>query len=82
MIEDELRAETKKWLEKIEQKLPNVNVNSKEKGDQFLKNIHAYVSDSKHFLEKGDLVRAFEAVIWAWSWLEIGLEMGELKSSE
>ncbi|OYT56038.1 MAG: hypothetical protein B6U68_03995 [Candidatus Aenigmarchaeota archaeon ex4484_14] len=65
MIEDELRAETKKWLEKIEQKLPNVNVNSKEKG-----------------LEKGDLVRAFEAVIWAWSWLEIGLEMGELKSSE
>jgi len=36
-----------------------------------LKNIDAYLSDSKYFLEKNDLIRAFEAVIWAWAWMEI-----------
>ncbi|RLI96601.1 MAG: DUF357 domain-containing protein [Candidatus Aenigmatarchaeota archaeon] len=81
MTEEQLKKETKKWLEKIEKKLSGVRSHD-EKGDYFLKNINAYVSDSKHFLEKGDLVRAFEAVIWAWAWLEIGLELDKLESPE
>ncbi|MGB3943369.1 MAG: DUF357 domain-containing protein, partial [Methanothrix sp.] len=36
------------------------------------------LSDSRHFSEKGDPIRAFEAVIWAWAWIEIGLEVGIL----
>jgi len=76
-IEDELRSETLKWLERIEDRIKKVEGNSK-----FLENIKAYISDSKYFIEKGDLVRAFECVVWAWAWLEIGLEVGKLRDED
>ncbi|RLI77618.1 DUF357 domain-containing protein [Archaeoglobales archaeon] len=75
MLEDELRSETLKWLERLEKKIKNV-----EGDDRFLRNINAYAEDTKFFLDKGDLIRAFECVVWAWAWLEIGLEVGKLKS--
>lgn len=72
VISEDLKKETEKWLEKIE----NLEVESKtEKGQEFKKNIESYISDSKHFLEKGDLIRAFEAVVWAWAFLEISKEL-------
>ncbi|MCK5234032.1 MAG: DUF357 domain-containing protein, partial [Candidatus Aenigmarchaeota archaeon] len=37
--------------------------------------------DTNHFLEKKDYVRAFEAVVWAWAWLEIGKEVGAIKET-
>ncbi len=49
------------------------------KGEEFLVNINAYMSDTNHFKEKEDFVRAFEAVVWAWAWLEIGKEAGFLE---
>ncbi len=74
-VEEELRAETLKWLEKIE--------SIKFSGERdFVENIMAYISDSKYFLEKGDLVRAFECVVWAWAWLEIGRDYGFLEVIE
>ncbi len=72
-VEEELRKETVKWLEKIEGKIEGV-----KGSERFMRNIKAYIIDSKYFLDKGDLVRAFECVVWAWAWLEIGLEIGEL----
>ena len=72
-LETDLRAETLKWLEKAESLFSEISGNA-----QFIDNISAYISDSKYFLEKGDLIRAFEAVIWAWAWMEIGLETGVL----
>ncbi|MCK4428741.1 MAG: DUF357 domain-containing protein [Candidatus Aenigmarchaeota archaeon] len=68
----ELKKETEKWLSKIEK--INFTANN-EKGEEFKTNIEAYVKDSKHFSEQGDLVRAFEAVIWAWAFLEISDEL-------
>ncbi|MBO8180529.1 MAG: DUF357 domain-containing protein [Archaeoglobus sp.] len=72
-MEEELREETLKWLRRIEERMSGID------GDkEFMENIRAYISDSHYFLEKGDLIRAFECVIWAWAWLEIGLEVGKL----
>ncbi len=72
-LEGDLRAETVKWLERAEDLFSRVS------GDEhFLENVAAYIQDSNYFLEKGDLIRAFEAVVWAWAWMEIGLEMGKL----
>ncbi|MCK4927398.1 MAG: DUF357 domain-containing protein, partial [Candidatus Aenigmarchaeota archaeon] len=68
-VEDELKAETLKWLEKCGEEIVKVKP-SGPKGEEFLVNIKAYVSDTGHFLEKDDLVRAFEAIVWAWAWLE------------
>jgi len=79
MIEDELEHEILKWLGKIEEKRKMVeSVQDKS----FIENIDAYISDSKYFHQKGDLIRSFESVIWAWAWLEIGQEIGILTIRE
>jgi len=73
-VEEKLKKETVKWLNKIK----NVRI-LENKDDSFLKNINAYISDCEYFLKKNDLINAFEAVIWAWAWLEIGERIGMLK---
>ncbi len=69
---EELRKETEKWLERIKNERKKISSGKED----FLKNIDAYIADSEHFLANGDLIRAFEAVIWAYAWLEIGKELG------
>ncbi|GEM_PF-758222 len=72
-LEEELKAETEKWLERLKEKIPNIY------GDRnFINNIMAYEKDSRYFLEKGELVKAFECIVWAWAWFEIGLEVGKI----
>jgi len=78
-MEEELRRETLKWLERLEVRLEGVE-HANEKGREFLNNIRAYLSDSKYFLSKGDLIRAFECVVWAWAWFEIGMDLGLIRS--
>ena len=73
-LEEDLRAETEKWLLRAEEALEAVSARG-EVGKKFRVNIAAYLSDSRYFLEKGDLIRAFEAVIWAWAWIEIGQDV-------
>ncbi|HPS91426.1 MAG TPA: DUF357 domain-containing protein [Methanothrix sp.] len=73
-LEADLRAETVKWQEKARDLFGNVS------GDEgFLDNVSAYIRDCQFFLEKSDLIRAFEAIIWAWAWMEIGLDKGLLR---
>ncbi|NMB86140.1 MAG: hypothetical protein A4E44_00965 [Methanosaeta sp. PtaB.Bin018] len=68
-LKEELEAETQKWLEKAEDLFENIS------GDEdFLENISAYIDDSHYFLDNGDLILAFECVVWAWAWMEIGLQ--------
>ena len=75
VLYEELKKEIKKWLEKIEK----LEIKPKnDNGEEFKNNIEAYIHDSKYFLEGGDLIRAFEAVIWAWAFLEICKELGFL----
>lgn len=72
-VEEGLREETLKWLRRIEERMSEIDGEK-----EFMENIRAYISDSHYFLEKGDLIRAFECVVWAWAWLEVGLEVGKL----
>lgn len=74
MIE-ELRSETEKWLNKIKNEIKNIELVDKGKENLF-HNINAYISDCEHFLRSGKLIIAFEAIIWAWSWLTILKELG------
>ena len=64
-VGEDLKHETEKWLKKAKEKRKDFP------DGKHTKNIDAYISDSQHFMKKGDLVRAFEAVIWAWAWMEI-----------
>ncbi len=70
-----MRNETLKWLERIKTR-------SIEGDRRFVENIKAYISDAEYFLSKNDLVRAFECVVWAWAWLEIGLEIGKVREKK
>ena len=79
--ESELKKETGKWTRKIGKEIKKVRLLDPNKKD-LLENIHAYVKDSKHFLEKGDPVRSFEAIVWAWAWLQILKELGVLAGEE
>ncbi len=77
-LEEELKAETLKWLRKAEERVKKLR--AEERGKKFMENINAYIKDARWFLERGDLIRAFECVVWAWAWMEIGEEVGFLKS--
>jgi len=70
--------EITKWLDKLEPMLENVEVVN-QRGESFLQNAKAYVSDSRHFLEQGNLVKSFEAMIWASFLSEIRIDFLKLK---
>jgi len=75
-----LKKETEKWLAKLEKERSSMRIlkDSREL-KAVLKNLDAYIKDTRHFLEKGDFVRAFEAVIYAWGILETCEHLGLVK---
>jgi hypothetical protein len=78
---ENLIKETKKWLGKIKTERESIILRDSMRTD-FVENIDAYISDSEFFLENQDVVEAFEAVIWAWAYMEIGkdLQILEMKN--
>ncbi len=73
--EKKLIEETEKWQGKLRAlEIKPLSL----KGREYLANINAYISDSGHFLSEKDYVRAFEAIVWAWAWCEIGKDAGIL----
>ncbi len=78
-IREDLKNETGKWLLRIEGEIGWLKPSDK-RGAESLKNIRAYIKDSRYFLERGDLIRAFEAVIWAWAICETARELRLLKA--
>ena len=73
-----MREETLKMIEKIEPLVGKIEVKG-EKGEEMLKNMKAYISDSKHFLGNDNELKAFEAIVWAWAILEICEELDVFK---
>ncbi|OYV13137.1 MAG: hypothetical protein CG440_1235 [Methanosaeta sp. NSM2] len=73
-LEADLLSETVKWQKKAQDLYDNISGE-----DEFLENVSAYIRDCQYFLDRGDLIRAFEAIIWAWAWMEIGLHKGLLR---
>ncbi|QQG40275.1 MAG: DUF357 domain-containing protein [Candidatus Aenigmatarchaeota archaeon] len=72
--EEQLKTEIKKWTARLDDSLMNTR-GTTQKGVEFLTNVKAYQEDSLHFMERGDLVRAFEALLWAWAYLSIAKEL-------
>ncbi len=67
-----------KWLSRLEPVLENISPQS-EKGEEIIENAKAYVADCKHFLEKENLVLAFECMVHAWAILETARELGAVE---
>ena len=79
-LERDLDQEIIRWKQRLEQKRKKIILLDKTKPD-FLKNIDSYISDANHFYNKKDLIRAFEAVVWSWAWIEIGERLEILGTS-
>jgi hypothetical protein len=77
-VEAELIKEIEKWSKKLDDSLANIHVLD-NRGTKMLENAHAYYKDSNHFFERGDLVKSFECLIWAWALLEVGKELKHLR---
>jgi hypothetical protein len=76
-LENELRQEIEKWRNMLDRELPLV-LPSDEAGKRMLANVRAYRQDCDHFFSRGDLVKSFECLVWAWAFLEIGRNLGHL----
>ena len=72
---ESLKAETEKWLERLKKEAAGAKAKDKKAAAQ-LRNMEAYISDCGHFQEKGDWIRAFEAVIYAWGIYETLKHLG------
>ncbi len=78
MLERKLNDEIEKWTRKLDEILPITKSSAKE-GKDLIEDILAYRKDSEYFLEKGDIIKSFECLIWAWALLEIGKRFRYLK---
>lgn len=67
-LERKLEAEIDKWKQKLSQE----NLEDLKGDKEFIDNIRAYADDADYFYEQDKLIKSFEALIWAWAWLEIG----------
>lgn len=65
---------TQEALEKAKSAEEKVDV--KGAREDFLDMVERYVSDAKHFRDKGDYVNAFAAVSYAHGWLDAGARIG------
>lgn len=78
VIEKQLADEIEKWTRKAKEKRKKIKLMDKSK-ENMIKNIDAYISDTEHFMKKGDLIRSFEAIVWAFAWIEILEELKIIK---
>ncbi|MDI6820489.1 MAG: DUF357 domain-containing protein [Candidatus Hodarchaeaceae archaeon] len=78
MLEQELAEEIEKWSRRLDDALSAAEPLD-DRGGQLLENARAYNRDHRHFLGRGDLIRSFECLIWAWALLEVGEELGHLR---
>lgn len=53
----------------------SVSKGRERQAKEILKMAEAYLSDSKHFEKKGDLINAFGAVYYAHGWLDSGARL-------
>jgi hypothetical protein len=78
-LQETIRSETEKWFARLESAYSGFSPTGKlpEKDlKPIRRNIEAYMKDARYFLERGDLVRAFEAVVYAWGLLEACQHLG------
>jgi hypothetical protein len=75
-----LEQETRKWLTRLEGEVKTMEKAVELDGlDNSIENVHSYIRDCKHFLEKKDFINAFEAVIYSWGTWETLLRLGLVK---
>lgn len=50
-----------------------------KKGENLLRNIIAYIYDTKYFMKEGDYIKSWELISFTWGLYEAGIEMKKIK---
>ena len=81
MVEEQINKKLDKYFQMTEKALTLVQITSanQEQAEDFLSMTKNYLSDAKHFREKGDLLTALAAVSYAHAWLDAGARIGLFK---
>jgi len=89
MKQDKITAEKIGKYRKITEKAldiikRNISKGKEKEAQEIIKMVDAYMSDSKHFENKGDLINAFGAVYYAHGWIDCGarLKIFEVSDSD
>jgi len=53
----------------------SISTGKENEAKEIIKMVSCYLSDSKHFEKKGDLVNAFGAIYYAHGWLDCGARL-------
>ena len=72
---EERMALAVKAREKMELAAPEPS-HLRRQAEDFLEMIDAYISDARHFSDGGDVLRAIEAVAYAYGWMDAGVRIG------
>ena len=66
---------TERALIKAKEAPENVEINDLTRAE-FIDMVERYISDAKHFKDKGEIVNAFAALNYAHGWLDAGARIG------
>jgi len=77
-MEDKITYHKLKKYREITEKAFSIvkkNISKKGEAEKILEMVECYLSDSKHFEKKGDLVNAFGAIYYAHGWIDCGVRL-------
>jgi hypothetical protein len=71
---EDMRALAEKEVKRMEGVLSGLKVVD-NRALELYNLVLSYTKDARHFFEKGDYVRAFEAAVISWAWVDAGLHL-------
>jgi len=86
--ESELKNVLEKYLSLQEEAMKKLSVNIskgsflEEAARDFLEMINNYIKDSLYFSERGDYIRSFAAINYAYGWIDAGVRIGLLDGKQ
>jgi len=72
---DAKRIEKYRNLTETALKIAKENIAKKQEAEKIIEMVECYLSDSKHFEKKKDLVNSFGAIYYAHGWLDCGARL-------
>ena len=77
----EIKELARKEIERIEEVIKEVELKD-VKATEVYNLALSYFTDAKHFFEKEDFIRAFEAIVISWAYLDACLHFGFIEIPE
>jgi Uncharacterized protein conserved in archaea len=77
-MDDDLKERTEREISMMEKVFRALSVKDDENklSSEFFDMSSNYFNDSKFFMEKKDYIRAFEAVVISWAYIDAGIKVG------